>query len=166
VEEGPEEVPPPALLRLLHQTVKKVTRDTESLNFNTAISQMMIYSAELAKLPRVSRPLWEPLVKMVSVYAPHLGEELWEYLGRGESISKSPWPDWDEALTLESEVTVVVQINGKVRDRLAAPLGASGEGLQNRALALPSIKKWLKGQKVIKIITVPDKLINIVAKQG
>jgi leucyl-tRNA synthetase len=155
---------PPALVRLLHQTVKKVTGDTESLNFNTAISQMMIYSAELAKLPQVPRPLWEPLVKMVSAYAPHLGEELWEQLGNGESVSTSPWPDYDEALTAESEATIVVQINGKVRDKFTAPPGSPREELEQQALALPGIKKWLEGQKVIKIITVPDKLINIVAK--
>jgi leucyl-tRNA synthetase len=143
-----------------------VTRDTASLNFNTAISQMMIYSAELAKLPQVPRALWEPLVKMVSAYAPHLGEELWEQLGYQESISKSPWPDWDEALTVESEVTIVVQINGKVRDKFSAPPGGTREELEGRALALASIKKWLEGQKVIKIVVVPNKLINIVAKQG
>jgi leucyl-tRNA synthetase len=154
------------LVRLLHQTVKKVSRDTASLDFNTAISQMMIYSAELAKLPQVPRPLWEPLVKMVSAYAPHLGEELWEKLGYTESVSKSPWPDYDEALTVESEVTIVIQINGKIRDKFSVPPGGAKKELEDRALALPSIKKWLEGQKVIKIITIPDKLVNIVAKQG
>jgi leucyl-tRNA synthetase len=142
-----------------------VTKDTESLNFNTAISQMMIYSAELAKLPQAPRSLWEPLVKMVSAYAPHLGEELWEKLGYRESVSKSPWPEWDEALARESEATIVVQVNGKVRDKFGAPPGSPGEELESRALGLPGIKKWLHGQRVIKIITVPDKLINIVAKQ-
>jgi leucyl-tRNA synthetase len=154
------------LTRLLHRTIKKVSRDTATLNFNTAISQMMLYSAELAKLPQVPRPLWEPLVKMVSVYAPHLGEELWEKLGYTESISKSPWPDYDETLTVESEVTIVVQINGKIRDKFSAPPGETGNELESRALALPSIKKWLEGQSVVKVITVPDKLVNIVARQA
>ncbi|MDR1970444.1 MAG: leucine--tRNA ligase [Treponema sp.] len=162
----PEGVIPPQLLRLLHQTVKKVTNDTASLNFNTAISQMMIYSAELAKLPAVPRSLWEPLVKMVSAYAPHLGEELWEQLGYHESIAKSPWPDYDEALTAEAELTIVVQINGKIRDKFSAAPGSAGSELEGRALALPGVKKWLEGQKVIKMITVPDKLINIVVKQA
>jgi leucyl-tRNA synthetase len=126
---------------------------------------MMIYSAELAKLPRIPRSLWEPLVKMVSAYAPHLGEELWEKLGYHESVSTSPWPDYDEALTLESEVTIVVQVNGKIRDKFSVQPGGSGKELENRALALPGIKKWLEGQRVLKIITVPDKLVNIVAKQ-
>jgi leucyl-tRNA synthetase len=150
------------LLRLLHQTIKKVSNDTASLNFNTAISQMMIYSAELAKLPQVPRHLWEPLVKMAAAYAPHLGEELWEKLGYGESVSKSPWPDWDEELTAESEVTIVVQINGKIRDKFSAPPEGTREELESRALALPSIKKWLEGQSVTKIVTVPGKLVNIV----
>jgi leucyl-tRNA synthetase len=169
-EGNPERVspatPPPALVRLLHQTGKKVTHDTASLNFNTAISQMMIYSAELAKLPRVPRPLWEPLVKMASAYAPHLGEELWEKLGYNESISKSPWPDYDEALTLESEATIVVQINGKVRDKFAASPEEAGTALEERALALPSVQRWLEGQSVVKVITVPGKLVNIVARQA
>jgi leucyl-tRNA synthetase len=95
-----------------------------------------------------------------------LGEELWERLGYGESISTSPWPDWDEALTAESEATIVVQINGKIRDKFGAPPGEGREALEGRALALPSIKKWLEGQKVVKIVVVPDKLINIVAKQN
>jgi leucyl-tRNA synthetase len=103
---------------------------------------------------------------MVCAYAPHIGEELWEKLGCHESISTSPWPDYDEGLTVERELSIVVQINGKIRDKFSAPPGQSGTELEGRALALPTIKKWLEGQKVIKIITVPDKLINIVAKQG
>ncbi|MDR3248907.1 MAG: leucine--tRNA ligase [Treponema sp.] len=155
-----------ALVRLLHQTIKKVSNDTASLNFNTAISQMMIYSTELAKLTEVPRGLWEPLVKMVAPYAPHLGEELWEKLGYTESISTDPWPDYDEALTVESEVTVVVQVNGKIRDKFTAAPGTAKGELEERALALPGTKKWLEGQVVVKVISVPDKLVNIVVKQA
>jgi leucyl-tRNA synthetase len=159
-------LPSEGLLRLLHQTIKKVTKDTDSLNFNTAISQMMIYSAELAKIPEVPQSLWEPLVKMIAPYAPHLGEELWEKLGYSESISKSPWPDYDEALTAESQVTVVVQVNGKIRDKFTAVPGTAKGELEERALALPGTQKWLEGQIVVKVISVPDKLVNIVAKQA
>ncbi|MDR1949490.1 MAG: leucine--tRNA ligase [Spirochaetaceae bacterium] len=156
------ENPPPPLVRLLHKTIKKVGADTETLNFNTAISAMMIYSNELAKLAEVPRSLWEPLVLMISPYAPHLGEELWEKLGHGESVSKSPWPDYDENLCAEREVTIVAQVNGKVRDRFTVPAGSPKEDLEKTALALPGIIKWIEGQKVIKVITLADKLVNIV----
>jgi leucyl-tRNA synthetase len=154
----------PPLLRLLHKTIKKVSHDTETLNFNTAISAMMVYSNELAKLPEVPRTLWEPLVRMLSAYAPHLGEELWERLGHGESVSRSPWPVWDEALSADEELTIVVQVNGKVRDTFSVSAGTPGTELEKRAVSLPGILKWTEGQTVIKVITVPDKLVNIVVK--
>ncbi|MDR2109808.1 MAG: leucine--tRNA ligase [Spirochaetaceae bacterium] len=153
------------LTRLLHKTIKKVSGDTATLNFNTAISQMMIYSNELAKLQEIPRTLWEPLVQMVSAYAPHLGEELWEKLGHTESVSKSSWPSWDESLTVESEVTVVVQVNGKIRDKITAPAGTPAGDLERTARALPGIVRWIEGRTVVKVITVPDKLVNIVVKQ-
>jgi leucyl-tRNA synthetase len=151
-----------ALLKLLHKTVKKVSQDTESLDFNTAISAMMIYSNELAKLKEVPRKLWEPLVQMLSAYAPHLGEELWEKLGYKETVSKSTWPTWDESLCAETEVTVVVQINGKIRDKFNTAAGTSREELEKTALALRGTQKWLEGKTPAKVIVVPDKLVNIV----
>ncbi|MDR2518048.1 MAG: leucine--tRNA ligase [Spirochaetaceae bacterium] len=160
VDEGGDE----ALLRLMHKTIKKVSRDTASLNFNTAISAMMVYSAELAKLPAIPRRLWEPLALMAGCYAPHLGEELWERLGHAESASKAPWPCYDEALTAEQEVLIVAQVNGRLRDKFTAPAGASSKELEERAKALPGIAKRLEGQTVVKVITVPDKLVNIVSR--
>ncbi|MDR2134449.1 MAG: leucine--tRNA ligase, partial [Treponema sp.] len=118
------------LARLLHKTIKKVSGDTANLNFNTAISQMMIYSNELAKLTELPRDLWEPLVIMLSAYAPHLGEELWEKLGHAESVSKTAWPVCDERLTVDEEVTIVVQVNGKIRDRFTAAAGTPKEALE------------------------------------
>ncbi|MDR2617697.1 MAG: class I tRNA ligase family protein, partial [Treponema sp.] len=152
------------LVRLLHKTVKKVSGDTAALNFNTAISQMMIYSNELAKLNEVPRSLWEPLVIMLSAYAPHLGEELWEKLGHAGSVSKTPWPQYDESLTAGREATVVVQVNGKIRDKFSAPPGTPKGELEKTALALPGVLKWTEGREVVKVITVPDKLVNIVIK--
>jgi leucyl-tRNA synthetase len=152
----------PELLRLLHKTIKKVSADTETLDFNTAISAMMIYSNELIKLNEMPRSFWEPLVKMLSCYAPHLGEELWEKLGHGESVSKESWPAWDEALCAESEVTIVVQVQGRIRDKFtAAPETAAGE-LEKKARGLPGVQKWLEGKTIVKVITVPGKLVNIV----
>ncbi|MDR2729780.1 MAG: class I tRNA ligase family protein, partial [Treponema sp.] len=150
------------LMKLLHRTIKKVTDDTASLDFNTAISAMMICSNELAKLSEVPRALWEPMVIMLSAYAPHLGEELWEKLGHKESVSACHWPSYDEALIREDEVTVVVQVNGKIRDKFAAATGTAGAELEKTALSLPGVLKWIEGHKVAKVIVVPGKLVNIV----
>ncbi|MCL2265487.1 MAG: class I tRNA ligase family protein [Treponema sp.] len=160
---------PNSLIKLMHKTIKKVTDDTASLNFNTAISAMMVYSAELARIKteygsQIHREMWEPLVIMAGVYAPHLGEELWEKLGYKESVSKSRWPSYDEALTHDDEVTIVVQVNGKVRDKFAAAAGASKEELEKTAFSLPDVKKWVDGQTIVKVISIPDKLVNIVVK--
>ena len=152
------------LQKLLHRTVKKVTGDTASLNFNTAISQMMIYSNELAKLPEIPRAMWQPLVIMASAYAPHLGEELWEKLGYSKSVLFCTWPSYDEKLIKFDEVTVVVQVNGKVRDKFTAAAGTAKEELEKTAHALPDVQKWLEGQQIAKVIIVPDKLVNIVVK--
>ncbi|MDR2247678.1 MAG: leucine--tRNA ligase [Treponema sp.] len=152
------------LLRLLHKTIKKVSADTASLNFNTAISQMMIYSNELAKLEAIPRPLWEPLALMIGVYAPHLGEELWEKLGHRESLAKAAWPEYDEALTADREVTIVVQVNGKIRDTFIVPAETAREALEKQALSLPGVLKWTAGRTMAKVITVPGKLVNIVVK--
>ncbi|MDR2758861.1 MAG: leucine--tRNA ligase [Spirochaetaceae bacterium] len=163
---GSGEIPPQwtGLVRLLHKTIKKVSADTETLNFNTAISAMMVYSNELAKLREIPRDLWEPLVLMIGAYAPHLGEELWEKLGHTESASKSPWPGYHDALTREEELTIVVQINGKIRDKFVAAAGTPREELERTARAMPGIRRWTEGQTVVKVITVPDKLVNMVVK--
>jgi len=152
------------LQKLLHRTIEKVTKDTSTLNFNTAISAMMIYSTELAKLTEIPRALWEPLVIMAGAYAPHLGEELWEKLGHKKSVSLSQWPSFDEALTVFDKVTVVVQVGGKIREKFTAAAGTAKDELEKTALALPGTQKWLEGKMIAKIITVPDKLVNIVLK--
>ncbi|MDR1903746.1 MAG: leucine--tRNA ligase [Treponema sp.] len=153
------------LLRTLHRTIKKVSADTAGLNFNTAISQMMIYSNELAKLDQLPRDLWEPLVKLIAPYAPHLGEELWQELGHAESVSKTAWPLYDEKLCVQSEVTIVVQVNGKIRDKFSVPVGTDKAEIESRAQGLPGMRKWLEGRKIDRIICVQDKLVNIVIKE-
>jgi len=163
-ESGVSEEQRVELTRLLHKTIKKVSGDTATLNFNTAISQMMIYSNELIKLESVPPSLWQPLVIMLSAYAPHLGEELWEKLGNKGSVSKHPWPTYDESLTVDEEVTIVVQVNGKIRDKFGAAHNTSTEELEKTARALPGIQKWISGKNIAKAIVVPDKLVNIVLK--
>jgi leucyl-tRNA synthetase len=154
----------PLLVKLLHKTIAKVTADTDSLKFNTAISAMMIYSAELSKLGDVPVELFEPFVIMLSPYTPHLAEELWEKLGRKEPVSCAVWPEFDNELASDDEVTVVVQINGKLRDKFSANPETSPQELEKRALSLQNVQKWLNGKSPAKIITVPGKLVNIVVK--
>jgi len=108
--------------------------------------------------------MWEPLVIMAGAYAPHLGEELWEKLGNKGSVSACRWPAYDEQLTVFDEVTVVAQVNGKIRDKFTAAAGTANGELEKIALSLPGVQKWLEGRTVVKIITIPDKLVNVVVK--
>jgi len=156
--------PPEAMLKLLHRTIKKVSGDTGSLQFNTAIAQMMIYTGEISKLESLSRQLWEPFVLLLSPYAPHLAEELWQKLGHPETLAREAWPEYDEALTVEDERTIVYQINGKVRAKEMLPTGLSREALKEKALQNPRIQERIAGQEIIKVIAVPDRLVNIVVK--
>jgi len=101
---------------------------------------------------------------LLAPYAPHLGEELWARLGKAESLGRATWPLYDEALTLDEEKEVVVQVNGKIRERFTAPSGSEEAILRERALALPKIREWLAGKEIAKVIVVKDKLVNIVAR--
>ncbi len=156
--------PPAELERLLHRTIKKVGEDTGALQFNTAIAQMMIYVTELAKQEKLHPALWKPFVLLLAPYAPHLGEELWEKLGERPSVSSQPYPRWNEELTREGRREIVFQINGKVRARLELAAGLSASELEKQALAHPRIRELLAGQKPVKVIAVPDKLVNLVVR--
>jgi leucyl-tRNA synthetase len=148
--------------KLLHKTIKKVTNDTDTLNFNTAISQMMIYLNDLAKLETVPRSLFEPFVQLLAPYAPHLAEEMWENLGHKDVVSLSSWPTWDEELTHDEQKEIVVQVNGKIRERFVVSAGTEDKTLERTALGLPKVLDWIGGKPVVKIIVVRDKLVNIV----
>ena len=147
--------------KLLHKTVKKVAEDIESLRFNTAISAMMIFINQAAG-GQVSKEQLERFLVILSPFAPHLAEELWQSLGHKETILKQDWPAYDKKLVVDEEVTVVVQVNGKVRDKLKAARGLSEDVLKQKVQELPKLKKYLDGQKIKKVIHVPDKLINLV----
>lgn len=151
-------------LKLLHKTVKKVSGDTATLNFNTAIAAMMIYVNEIQKLETLPRRLYEPLVLMLAPYAPHLAEELWERAGHGKSLAREAWPSWDESLCVDDTKEIVVQVNGKIRDRFSAAAGTAKDELEKTALGLPKIKEWTQGKQIVKVVVVPDKLVNIVVK--
>lgn len=151
--------------KVYNQTVKKVSGDVDTLNFNTAISQMMVFINEAYKTKTIYRPYAEGFVKMFSAFAPHLGEELWtSVLGHDGSIAYEAWPTWDESKLVETTHTVVVQVNGKVRGKFEAAIGTDDEELKKLALELKTVQKQLEGKEIKKIIVVRGKVVNIVAK--
>jgi leucyl-tRNA synthetase len=156
--------PDEAILKTLHKTIKKVTKDTGSLDFNTAISQMMILVNELYKIEDLPRSVWEPLILMLAPYVPHLAEELWEMAGHEASVANQVWPTYREELTIDDEVEIVIQINGKLRAKIQAAKGTDRETILSEAMAQERIVELTEGKTVVKTIVVPDKLVNIVVK--
>ena len=151
------------LVKVLHQTIKKVGDDTEALAFNTAISQMMIFVNELTAQESRPRAVLEPFALLLAPYAPHIAEELWQKLGHTKTLSCEPWPQYDESLLVETTVQIVVQVNGKVRTRLDVPAQIAKEELEKLALAHADVQPFLTGKQVKKVIVVPGKLVNIAA---
>jgi len=162
------------LRRQLHETIKKVTEDIERFNFNTAISAIMelvngIYryqdKLELAEQnPALLREVLEKTVLLLAPFAPHLTEELWRILGHDGSVHQQDWPVYDPAALVREEVKIVIQVNGKLRERLQVPVGISQEELETRVLDLERIRALTEGKEIVKIIHVPGKLVNIVVK--
>ena len=145
--------------------VKKVTNDIETLNFNTGISQMMIFVNDCYKNGKVNRDMIMNFVQIFSCFAPHLGEELFAVLsGKEESIAYRPWPVYDESKLVKSAATIVVQVNGKMRGKFEASIDATKEELEKMALNLDSVKAQTEGKTIAKVIVVPGKIVNIVAK--
>jgi leucyl-tRNA synthetase len=154
----------PDLEREFHATVKKVGEDIEALRFNTAISQMMIFVNAVMQQEARPRSLLEPFVKLLSPFAPHLAEELWEKLGHASTIAYEPWPEYDETRLQSSTVEVVVQINGKVRSRLVVPVDLPEPELEARARADEAVRRHLDGKSTVKAIVVRNKLVNLVVR--
>ncbi|NQX44625.1 leucine--tRNA ligase [Paenibacillus tritici] len=148
--------------RTWHKTLKKVTEDFEHLRFNTAISQLMIFINDAYKQESLSTEAAEQFVQMLSPLAPHIAEELWQLLGHEGSISYVAWPAYDDAWTVDAEVEIVVQVNGKIVQRALIPADMGQQDMQDHALALPNVKAAVEGKTVRKIIAVPGKLVNIV----
>ena len=147
-----------------HQTVKKVSEDFDSLNFNTAISQLMVFINDCYKADTLYRSYIEGFVTMLAPIAPHISEELWNILGHEGTITYQPWPTYDETLLVDNEVEIVVQVNGKVRAKLNIAKDTSKEDMEAIALDNDSIKSEIEGKDIKKVIAVPQKLVNIVAK--
>jgi leucyl-tRNA synthetase len=152
-----------AFRRIWHKSLKKVGEDYEALRFNTAISQMMIFVNEAYKTETLPRQAMVHFVQMLSPIAPHIAEELWEKLGFTGSVSYVAWPQYDVSLTVDSEVEIVVQVSGKIADRLNIPTDLDEAGMQARALESVKVKELIEGKTIRKIIAVKGKLVNIVA---
>ena len=150
--------------KVYNQTVKKVTEDFNTLNFNTAISQLMVFINDCYKAETIYQPYAEGFVKMLAPIAPHIGEELWNRLGNEDTITYQPWPTYDESLLVDSEVEIVVQVNGKVRAKLNIPKDTSKDEMETLALQDENVKLSIEGKDIKKVIAVPQKLVNIVAK--
>jgi leucyl-tRNA synthetase len=153
-----------SLDKVYNQTVKKVTEDFENLHFNTAISQMMVFVNEAQKAKTIPMEYAEGFVKLLAPVAPHMMEEIWQVLGHDESISYAEWPKFDPAKLVESTVEIMVQVNGKLRGKFTANKDAAKDELEKAAMADHHVQKFLEGKDVKKVIVIPNKIVNIVAK--
>jgi leucyl-tRNA synthetase len=151
-----------ATLKLLHQTIKKVGDDIETFGFNTAISQMMIFINHLSKQEIRPKSAVEKFLLVLAPFAPHIAEELWERLGHMDSLTYEPWPEYDKEIIREKEVELVVQVNGKIKDRIVVSADADEEQIKQKALAGEKVKKALGGKEPRKIIVIKSRLVNIV----
>jgi leucyl-tRNA synthetase len=156
------------LRKTLHQTLKKAGEDLQHFRFNTAIATVMAFRNVLkAEAEAAGSDVWkeclEGMLLMLAPIAPHITEELWEKIKPGSgSIHQQTWPEYEESLIVEDMVTLVVQVNGKVRDRLEMLAGTSKEEAEQSALAAPKVQSYLEGKQIRKVIVVPDRLVNIV----
>lgn len=149
--------------RTWHKTIKKVTEDMEALRFNTAISQLMIFTNDAYKQEQLPLQAMQDFIQLLSPLAPHIAEELWEKIGRTDSLTYAAWPQFDEAWTTESEVEIVIQVNGKIVQRANVQKDWDAKALEDHAMSLENVQNALAGKTIRKVIAVPGKLVNIVA---
>jgi leucyl-tRNA synthetase len=159
--------PDKAQQKITHATIKKVTQDIETLSFNTAIAQMMIFVNAFTTAETIPLPAMRTFLILLNPFAPHISSELWERLsdrftGGSAHITKESWPAHDETLLIEDEIEIPIQINGKVRERITVSLNATEKEIESAALANPKIQQLIAGKTVRKVVVVPKKLVNIV----
>jgi len=159
--------PDPQQNKVIHATIKKVTEDVEALAFNTAISQMMIYVNNFTTAEQRPVTALRTLLILLNPFAPHLSEELWERLGQrfpifSGQVSQQAWPAWDDAYLVEDEVEIIVQVNGKLRDRITVRKDLDNKAVEEAALAAPKVKESTTGKTVRKIVVVPNRVVNVV----
>ena len=164
--------PEPAQLKALHACIKKVTEDLDALRFNTAISTMMIFVNEAMTWPTKPASVLRPFLQLLAPFAPHLAEELWQKMSMvgtagvsttSDSLSYSPWPKFDPALLVEDTLEIPVQVNGKLRDVIRVPAGATHDELEAAARAAEKAQPFLAGKTIKKVIVVPKKMVNLIA---
>ncbi|MBR4349333.1 MAG: class I tRNA ligase family protein, partial [Bacteroidales bacterium] len=151
-----------AVVKELHKTIKKVADDVENLRFNTAISQMMVFTNTCYKAGKVSEATAKDFAKVLAPFAPHLAEELWSMYGGAESLAYEPWPECDESKLVDDTVIYPISFNGKRRFEMEFPKSATTDEVQSTVLADERTIKWLDGKPTKKVIVVPGKIVNIV----
>jgi leucyl-tRNA synthetase len=152
------------LEKTMHKAIKKVSDDFERMKFNTAIATMMSLVNDFSKKGSITKDEYKTLITLLNPVAPHMTEELWLTYGNGELLSLQPWPKFDEEKTVDDEIEIVVQINGKIKDKLMIAAGLDKDGTQEAAMNTDKIKNLIDGKNVVKVIAVPGKLVNIVVK--
>ena len=157
-----QEAPKEGSFKILNATIKKINEDVERFSFNTAISQFMICVNELRRLDEHSSEILNPLVRTLAPFAPFVAEELWQHLGHKESVHLSTFPDVDEKWLVNTSFTYPVCINGKKRSEITLPVGSSNEVIEQSAMDLPDIIKWIEGKPIRKVIIIPEKMVNLV----
>ena len=153
--------------KTLATMVKKVGDDLEALAFNTGISAMMVFLNEAegeAKAGDLPREFLEKFVLCLSPYAPHLGEELWQFLGHDKTLAYEPWPTYDAAALVEDEIEIPVQVLGKLRGRVRIPVAATPAEMEAAARANADVARFLDGKTVVKVVAVPKRLVNFVVR--
>jgi leucyl-tRNA synthetase len=150
------------VLKVLHRTIKKIEEDTERFSYNTAVSAFMVCVNELTDLKCHKREILEQLLILLTPYAPHVAEELWQLLGNNGSILDASYPTFNPAYLVESTKEYPVSINGKLRTTLVLDLAATQEQVQELTMANPVVQKWIEGKEVKKFIFVKNKMVNVV----
>jgi leucyl-tRNA synthetase len=160
-----------ALRRAVHQTIRKVTQDIETFSFNTAIAALMSLrnTMKSAKDTPVARtPAWDEaiasLLLLMAPFTPHIAEELWHRAGKKESIHLQGWPGWDEAVAAEETITLVVQVNGRVRDRIEVPADIEDAEAERLARESDAVQRYVAGKEIVRVIVVPGRLVNVVVR--
>jgi leucyl-tRNA synthetase len=149
---------------VLHQTIESVTNDIRGLAFNTAIARMMEFTNYFTSSSERPREVLEKFVLLLSPFAPHIAEELWQALGHPQSLAHEPWPEFDASLAKEDSIDVPVQINGKLRSKITVPTGSDAAYLEAVARTDERIRELLESKQVVKVIVVPGRLVNFVIK--
>ncbi len=148
----------------LNKTIKKVTYDLENLKFNTGIAAMMAFINDVSSAGKINHVEFRTLLVLLSPVAPHITEELWEACGFEGSIRDQSWPTYDENALIEDEIEVVLQINGKVRDKMVVDRNISKEDMEKMVHESDRIKTFIDGKQIVKVIVVPGRLVNVVVK--